>query len=61
MTRFFKKMKKKVIINKNKQKSIQEIQDDIFKKMSVDKKLLLLDDFFKFSRKLQNLNNRRKI
>lgn len=54
-------MNKKILINKKKQPSIQEIQDGIFKEMAFEEKLSLLDDFFKLGRKLQNLNNRRKI
>lgn len=46
-------------MTKKKQKSIQDIQNEIFRKMSMDKKLSLLNDFFEFGKKLQNLNNRR--
>jgi len=41
--------------------SAQKIQDEIFRKMSADKKLSLLDGFFKFGKKLQSLNNRRSV
>lgn len=36
-------------------------QNEIFKKMSADKKLSLLDEFFKFGKELQNLNDRKKL
>ncbi len=41
-------------------KSVRDIQDEIFRKMSVDKKLSLLDEFFRLGKELQKLNNRRK-
>lgn len=47
-------------MNKLKQKSAQEIQDEIFRKMSVKEKLRMLDEFFRFGKKLQSLNDRRK-
>ena len=40
-------------------RGMEVIQDEIFKKMSVDQKLSLLDEFFKFGKELQNLNNRK--
>jgi hypothetical protein len=47
------KLKKSVPL----QVSIQDMQDEIFKKMPIKKKLSLLDDFFRFGKKLQQLNN----
>lgn len=41
-------------------KKIQILQDEIFKKMTTEKKLFLLDQFFRFGQKLQSLNDRRK-
>jgi len=43
------------------QKSIQDIQDESFIIMSIEGKLSLLDDFFRFGKELQNLNNRKKV
>jgi len=43
------------------QKSIQDIQDESFIIMSIEEKLSLLDDFFRFGKELQNLNNRKKV
>lgn len=37
----------------------EKIQDDIFKKMSANKKVKMVSRFFKFSKKLSKLNNRR--
>lgn len=34
---------------------VQEIQNEIFRKMSVSKKLQMVDDFYRFSKKLQGL------
>ncbi|MEK9150659.1 MAG: hypothetical protein AAB411_01035 [Patescibacteria group bacterium] len=53
------KLNKKVF-NVNVEKSAHDLQDEIFKKMPIDKKLSLLDEFFKFGKELQNLNNRKK-
>lgn len=33
----------------------QETQDEIFRKMSASKKLQMVDDFYRFSKKLQKL------
>ncbi|MEK7593132.1 MAG: hypothetical protein AAB464_00215 [Patescibacteria group bacterium] len=44
-----------------KKKSIQDLQDEGFKKMSAEEKLSLLDDFFKLGKELQKLNDRKKI
>jgi len=40
--------------------SMRDIQDEIFRKMSVDGKLSLLDEFFRFGKELQNLNDRKR-
>jgi hypothetical protein len=37
----------------------QEIQDEIFRKMTVEEKLRLVDSFFRFGKKLKQLNDRR--
>jgi hypothetical protein len=52
---------KKIKIKKinNRRRSAQRIQDKIFMKMSAEKKLLLLDEFFRLAKKLQNLNDRK--
>ena len=39
---------------------IEEKWNAGFRKMTVEKKLRLLDDFFLFGKKLQTLNDRRK-
>lgn len=39
--------------------SAEDIQDEIFRKMPVEKKLSLLDEFFRFGKKLQSLNDKR--
>lgn len=49
-------MAKQKIKSKKKSLSVQDIQDEIFRKMSVKEKLSLLDKFFKFGKELQNLN-----
>jgi len=53
---------KKIKIKKinNRRRSAQRIQDKIFMKMSAEKKLLLLDEFFRLAKKLQNLNDRKR-
>ena len=33
----------------------QEIQNEIYRKMSADKKIKIVDDFYRFSQKLQSL------
>lgn len=43
-----------------KNKTAQEIQDDIFKKMSADRKIKLALDLSKFCLKLNKLNGNRK-
>lgn len=48
-------------MSKFKKKSAQQIQDEIFKKMPVEKKLILLDQFYKFGQQLQKLNNKKRI
>ncbi len=42
-------------------KTAQEIQDDIFKKMSADKKIKLASNLSKFCLKLNKINGNRKI
>ncbi len=39
----------------------EKIQDDIFKKMSAEKKIKLVSQFFEFSKKLQKANDRKII
>ena len=46
---------------KTNRNSIDSFQDEIFKKMPIRKKLALLDQFFKFAKTLQGLNNRKKL
>ncbi|MEK7562165.1 MAG: hypothetical protein AAB509_00595 [Patescibacteria group bacterium] len=48
-------MKKNILTPKR----AQEIQDEIFKKMTARKKIKLVSSFFKFGKKLSKLNNRR--
>lgn len=43
----------------NNKKSVQDLQDEVFKKMTFEEKLSLLDSFFKFGKELQNLNDKR--
>jgi hypothetical protein len=38
---------------------VQKMQDEIFKKMTADRKIQLVSQFFEFAKKLQALNNRR--
>ena len=38
----------------------QDIQDNIFKKMSAGKKVKLVSQFFEFGKKLNNLNGNRR-
>lgn len=40
-------------------KSVQEMQNNLFKKMSAERKLEILDSFYKFGKELQNLNDRK--
>jgi hypothetical protein len=40
-------------------KKAQEIQDEIFKKMTAEEKIKLVSSFFEFGKKLSKLNNRR--
>ena len=40
-------------------KLAQEIQDGIFKKMTAEKKIKLVSQFFEFGKKLNALNNRK--
>lgn len=40
-------------------KRAQEIQDDIFKKMTASEKIKLVGSFFRFGKKLSKLNNRK--
>jgi len=40
--------------------SIQEKQDDIFRMMSAQKKIALASHFFRFAKKLSNLNGARE-
>lgn len=40
-------------------KKAQEIQDEIFRRMTAEEKLKLLDSFFEFGKKLSQLNDRR--
>lgn len=40
-------------------KRAQEIQDEIFKKMTAEEKLKMVDSFFRFGKKLSQLNDRR--
>lgn len=37
-------------------KDVQEIQDNIFRKMSAAKKIKLASDFFRFARELKKMN-----
>jgi len=46
---------------KYKNKTAQEIQDEIFKKMSADKKIKLASSLSKFCLKLNQINGNRKI
>jgi len=51
----------KLVIKSVKIKKRKRInQDEIFRKMSVDEKLPLLDEFFRFGKELQNLNDRKR-
>jgi hypothetical protein len=43
---------------KNNRKSAQEIQDKIFRKMSVEKKLEMLDGFFRFAKELNSIGKK---
>lgn len=47
-------------INQNREKAAQNTQDEIFRKMTVEKKLSLLNEFFRAGRDLQKLNDRRR-
>jgi hypothetical protein len=40
-------------------KRAQEIQDEIFKKMTAEQKIKLVSSFFRFGKKLNKLNDRR--
>jgi len=40
-------------------KLAQEIQDEIFKKMTAEEKIKLVSSFFRFGKKLSGLNNRK--
>lgn len=40
-------------------KRAQEIQDEIFKKMTATEKLKMADSFFRFGKKLSQLNDRK--
>ncbi|MFH1968602.1 MAG: hypothetical protein ABIJ84_04405 [bacterium] len=40
-------------------KKAQEIQDEIFKKMTASQKIKLVSSFFRFGKKLNKLNDRR--
>ena len=48
---------KKVILTP---KMAEKIQDDIFRKMTADKKIKLVNSFFEFGKKLNNLNGNRR-
>lgn len=37
----------------------QEIQDEIFKKMTAERKIKLVSSFFRFGKKLNKLNDRK--
>ena len=39
--------------------NIQKIQDDMFKKMTAERKIQLVDQFFKLGKTLQALNDRK--
>ncbi len=41
-------------------KRAEEIQDNIFKKMTADKKIKMVSHFFEFGKKLNKLNGNRK-
>lgn len=40
-------------------KRAQEIQNEIFKNMSAEKKINMVSDFYKFGKKLNSLNDRK--
>jgi hypothetical protein len=40
-------------------KRAEEIQDEIFRKMTAEEKIRLVSSFFRFGKKLNNLNDRR--
>ena len=46
-------------MKKEKINAAQEMQDDIFKKMSAQHKIKLLSSFFRFGKKLSKLNDRK--
>jgi hypothetical protein len=48
-------MKKEILTPKR----AQEIQDEIFKKMTAEEKLRMVDSFFRFGKKLSALNDRK--
>jgi len=52
-------MNKKPLISAS--RTAEQIQDDIFKKMTAEKKIKLTCDFFRFGKKLNRLNDRKKI
>lgn len=49
----------KKIFEADTKKSIQDLQDEVFKNMTIEEKLSLLDSFFKFGKELQNLNDKK--
>lgn len=49
---------KKII--QNREKMAQDMQDSIFRKMPIEKKLLMLNNFFKIGTDLQKLNDRKR-
>lgn len=55
------KLNKKVLKKNIEKKSIQDLQDEVFRKMFFEKKMSILDSFFKLGKELQSLNDRKKI
>lgn len=43
-----------------KTKTPEEIQDEIFRRMSAEKKVKMISQFFEFGKKLNSLNGNRK-
>ena len=54
------KLSEKIFTDEIEQKSVQNIQDEIFRKMPFEKKLSLLDVFFRLGKELQILNDRKR-
>lgn len=47
-------------INNSQESVVQKMQDEIYKKMTAQQKVKLVSEFFRFGKKLNALNDRRK-